>query len=107
MSDRRSKSRKNCNSKVSFQLNDFIKGDGYAKDISIGGVCINAPEFFTLLGLEKADQILNAKLVVSFIAESLILKGTIIRVNAFEKELVISISEISNPKRWMWLCKYG
>jgi len=107
MNDRRNNLRKNYKSKVSLQLNEIIKGYGYTKDISIGGVCINSPELFAFLGLEQADQILNVTLEVSFISESLTLQGTIIRVNAFEKELVISISQISNPARWMWLCNYG
>jgi ribosomal protein S8 len=105
MNHRRNSLRKIYKSKVSLQLNEIIKGYGYTKDISIGGVCISSPELFTFLKQEQADQILNIMLEVSFISESLILQGTIIRVNEFEKELVISISQISNPTRWMWLCK--
>jgi ribosomal protein S8 len=105
MNDRKNL-RKNYTSKVSLQLNEIIKGYGYTKDINIGGVCISSPELFAFLKQEQADQILNVTLEVSFISESLTLQGTIIRVNAFEKELVISISQISDPTRWMWLCKY-
>jgi len=107
MADRRKNLRKNYRSKVSLKINEFIKGYGYSKNISLGGVCISSPELFTLLGDEKADQQLNKTLEVTFISESLMLQGTVIHVNTFEKELVISITQISNPKTWMWLCKYS
>src|SRR5208283_4074739 len=105
MVDRRNNLRKNYKSKVLLRLNEIINEYGHTKDISIGGICINSPELFSFLGEEKADQIPNKALEVTFISESLTLQGTIIQVNTFEKELVISISQISNPKRWMWLCK--
>ena len=105
MNDRRNNLRKNYKSKVSLQLNEIIKGYGYTKDISIGGVCINSPDLFAFLQMEQADQFLNHTLKVSFIPEPLTVQGTIIRVNATEKELVIIISQISNLKRWRWLCK--
>jgi glucuronate isomerase len=105
MVDRRNNFRKDYKSKVLLRLNEFIQEHGYTRDISIGGICINSPELFSFLGEEKADQILNKALEVTFISESLTLQGTIIQVNTFENELKISISQISNPKRWMWLCK--
>jgi len=103
--DRRKILRKTYKAKVSLQLNELIKGYGYTKDISIGGVCISSPELFAFLRVEQVHQFLNLTLIVSFISESLTLQGTIIRVNAIKKELVISISQISKPNRWMWLCK--
>jgi ribosomal protein S8 len=105
MNQRRNSLRKIYKSKVSLQLNEIIKGYGYTKDICFGGVCISSPELFTFLKQDQADQILNVMVEVSLISESLTLQGTIVRVNEFEKELVISISQISNPTRWMWLCK--
>ena len=105
MADRRKNLRKNYNAKVLLKLNEVIKGYGYTIDISIGGVSVNSPDLFALLGQEKADEILKGTLEVAFIAESLTLQGTISQVNTFKKELVISISQISNPTRWMWLCK--
>ena len=38
--------RKNYEAKVSLQLNEHIKGNGYTKNISIDGICISSPELF-------------------------------------------------------------
>ena len=103
--DRRSKIRKPYKGKVTFRLNELVNGYGYTKDINIGAICVTAPELFAFFTHEQSNILHNLTLEVSFLSEPIKLQGTIIRVNAVKKELVIKISQNSNPEKWMWLCK--
>jgi hypothetical protein len=105
MVDRRGNPRKNYKVQVLLKLNEIIKGYGYTKNISIDGVRINSHELFSFLGQTIEDRILNKTLEVNFMSETLTLQGTIIHVDTFEEELVVSISQASNPARWISLCR--
>ncbi|MDT8274336.1 MAG: hypothetical protein RRA35_14180, partial [Desulfomonilia bacterium] len=98
--DRRRDIRKPIQARVSVQLTELIKGEGYVKDVTPGSACIVSPELFAFFAREHTEIFQNNMLTITLPAHGLNLEGKIIRVEEAKYELVVKLSRISNPETW-------
>lgn len=98
--DRRKSRRKQITIEVQLKIGLQLKGPGYTRDISEGGLLIKTPEIFCFFRPELAHTFQNADLTVFFPDESLIVKGQVVRIDASRKELAVRIILVSDDRIW-------
>jgi hypothetical protein len=103
--DRRRFFRRPYKGQVSLKLGEVIKGNGTVKDIGTGGVCVVSKDPFAFYRPEQADVLLEKSMLVSLPEESLVIKGTIVRIDTVKNELAIAITHTSDNARWRVLSR--
>ena len=82
----------------------YLSGRGYAKDISVSGMCLVAPNIFKLMKPSQINEHVGAMLKVMFPSQSLTVQGNLVWIDARKGEGAISITSTSNDTAWKELC---
>jgi len=104
-SDNRRYPRKKAQIEIFLQVGIHLKCSGTIQDISLKGLRIIVPELFAFFKPQQAHIFQNAELAVFLPKEDLSVKGSIIWLNAIDKEIGVSIQGTTNNSKWKIFCK--
>lgn len=82
----------------------YLNGRGYAKDISIGGMCLVAPTIFKFIKQAQLNEYIGAHIKVMFPSHSLTVNGTLVRINQAKGEGGFAVTSTSNDELWKKMC---
>ena len=82
----------------------YLNGRGFAKDISINGMCLVAPNLFKFMKPAQVKEYMGAPLKVMFPSQSLTVTGTLVRIDVKKGEGALSILNTSDDNVWQKIC---
>lgn len=82
----------------------YLNGRGYAKDISLGGICLVAPTIFQFMKQSQLSDYIGTNVRIMFPSQSLTVNGTLVRINQAKGEGGLSITSTSNDELWKRMC---
>ena len=102
--ERRASTRRKVKIVALLKMGVYISGRGFAKDISITGMCLVAPTIFKLMKPAQIQEYMGAPLKVMFPSQSLTVNGTIVRIDTKKGEAALSILNTSEDAAWQKIC---
>ncbi|HHO76250.1 MAG TPA: PilZ domain-containing protein [Deltaproteobacteria bacterium] len=100
--------RKNIRKRVKIvallKMGVYFSGRGFAKDISINGMCLVAPSLFKFMKPAQVQEYLGAPLKVMFPSQSLTVNGSLVRIDIKKGEGALSILNTSDDAQWQKIC---
>lgn len=103
--ERRRHPRKKVKVTVLLKMGVHLNGRGYAKDISMNGLCVIAPGVFQFIKATQVNDYLGAHVKVMFPSESLTVTSTLVRLDTAKGEGALHVSSTSNDASWAKLCR--
>ncbi|HNY65032.1 MAG TPA: PilZ domain-containing protein [Deltaproteobacteria bacterium] len=103
--ERRRHHRKKVKVTALLKMGIHLNGRGYAKDVSIGGMCLVAPGVFQFLKPAQINDYLGAHVRVMFPSQSLTVTCALIRVDHVKGEGALQVVSTSNDSAWEKLCQ--
>lgn len=82
----------------------YLSGRGYAKDISLSGMCLVAPNIFKFIKTSQMNDYLGSHIRIMFPSHSLTVNGTVIRIDSAKGEGALFITSTSNDDVWKKVC---
>jgi len=82
----------------------YLSCRGYARDISIGGMCLVAPNLFKLTKQSQVSEYIGAHIKIVFPSPSLTVNGTIVWISHAKGEAGLTITSTSNDELWKQMC---
>jgi len=82
----------------------YLSGRGYAKDISLSGMCLVAPSLFKFIKSSQLSDYLGSHIRVMFPSHSLTVTGTVVRIDTAKGEGALSITSTSDDSAWKEIC---
>ncbi len=102
--ERRENKRRKVKIVALLRMGVYISGRGFAKDISVTGMCLVAPTIFKLMKPAQIQEHMGAPLKVMFPSQSLTVNGTIVRIDNKKGEAALSILNTSDDTSWQKIC---
>jgi hypothetical protein len=82
----------------------YLSGRGYAKDISVGGMCLIAPNIFKFMKPAQVQEHIGTHLKVMFPSQSLTVNGILVRIDSRKGEGALVVKNTSNDSVWQKIC---
>ncbi|HPA84601.1 MAG TPA: PilZ domain-containing protein [Deltaproteobacteria bacterium] len=82
----------------------YLSGRGYAKDISLSGMCLVAPNLFKFIKQSQINDYLGAHIRIMFPSHALTVTGTLVRIDSAKGEGALAIANTSNDDAWQKIC---
>jgi hypothetical protein len=102
--NRRRHNRKKVKVTALLKMGIHLNGRGYAKDVSMSGMCLVAPGVFQFLKPSQICDYLGAHVRVMFPSHSLTVTCSLIRVDHVKGEGALQVVSTSNDSAWEKLC---
>lgn len=92
---------------ANLKLGVTISGRGRARNVSRGGLCIDARVLFAALKAQNIKELPGTHITVTFPFEALSVDGNIEWIDKNKDEVGIAIVKISDAGQWEKICKHG
>lgn len=102
--EKRKHQRKKVKITALLKMGIYLNGRGYAKDISLGGMCLVAPNLFRIIKPSQINDYLGAHIRVMFPSHSLTVTGTIVRIDTVKGEGALAVTSTSDDEKWKQVC---
>ena len=102
--DKRQGKRKSVKIIALLKMGVYLSGRGFAKDISINGMCLVAPNLFKFMKPAQVQEYMGAPLRIMFPSQSLTVNGTLVRIDIKNGEGALSILNTSDDTAWKKIC---
>jgi hypothetical protein len=102
--DKRRHQRKKVKITALLKMGIYLSGRGYAKDISLGGMCLVAPNLFRFIKPSQVNDYLGAHIRIMFPSHSLTVTGSMVRIDTVKGEGALAITGTSDDAAWEKIC---
>jgi hypothetical protein len=102
--EKRRHKRKTVKITALLKMGTYLNGRGYAKDISVSGMCLVAPTIFQFIKQSQMHEYLGTHIKVMFPSQSLTVNGTLVRITQAKGEGALAVTSTSNDELWQKMC---
>lgn len=102
--EKRRHKRKNVKIVALLKMGVYLSGRGYAKDISLSGMCLVSPNMFKFIKPAQVQEYIGTPLKVMFPSHSLTVNASVVRIDTKKGEGALSVLNTSDDAVWQKIC---